>query len=144
MIKVRTGQARGQMTREAFRERFEGSFFDPAFDKEREAIGRIEAIAWDAYSNSRKAPRTAKAGPEFVDPDYDLSVEWRATRDSLLEAGRKQRDGATPSRVLVIVGADRNDGSCPGEMSKAYRLASIARDVLVERKLDVDLLDLSS
>jgi multimeric flavodoxin WrbA len=143
MTKVRTGQAPDTMTREVFRERFEGSFFDPAFDSERDAIGRLEAIAWEGYSKSRKAPRTAKAGQGFADPGYDLSVEWRATRDRLQGAARKQRDPTTTSRVLVIVGADRNDGSCPGEMSKAYRLATIAREVLAERKLDVDLLDLS-
>ena len=143
MTKVRKGQAPGTMPREAFRERFNASYVDPAFDTERDTIARLEAIAWDGYANGRKAPRTAKAGRGFADPDYDLSVDWRATRDRLLEAATLQRNPRTRSRVLVIVGSDRNDGSCPGEMSKAYRLAVIARGVLAGKDLDVDLLDLS-
>ena len=38
MTKVRTGQAPDMMTRDVFRERFEASFFDPAFDEAREAV----------------------------------------------------------------------------------------------------------
>jgi multimeric flavodoxin WrbA len=143
MTTVRKGQAPAALGRDEFRKRFEAAFYDPAFDGERGAIARLEAIAWDGYSNGRKAPRTAKAGPGFADPDYDLSIEWRATRDRLLQAQATQQDPASPSRVLLIVGADRNDGSCPGEMSKAYRLATIARNELAGSALEVDLLDLS-
>jgi multimeric flavodoxin WrbA len=46
-------------------------------------------------------------------------------------------------RVLVICGAPRNDGSCPGEMSKTFRLAKIAEGVIGEHDIDTDLLDLS-
>ena len=74
------------MPREIFHAHFQRSFFDPSFDAERDAIARLEAIAWDAYEQERKAPVTAKAGPEFADPDYDLSVEWRNTRDALMAA----------------------------------------------------------
>ena len=35
-------------------------------------------MAWDAYRNERKSPQTTKTGPDFADPDYDLSVDWRA------------------------------------------------------------------
>jgi len=44
--------------RTVFRERFQNSFFDPAFDGERDALQRIEAIARKAYKERRKAPRT--------------------------------------------------------------------------------------
>ena len=40
------------------------------------------AVAWDAYAHGRKAPHMRKAGSEFADPDYDLSVDWLAARDA--------------------------------------------------------------
>jgi multimeric flavodoxin WrbA len=131
------------MPREEFARRFRANFYDPAFQKEDEAIARLEAIAWEAYEQDRKAPRTAKAGPGFHDPGYDLSVEWRETRDKLLAAEARQKDAATRSRVLVICGSSRNDGTCPGEISKTWRLSKIAKQALEAAGIEVDLLDLS-
>lgn len=65
-------------------------------------------------------PVTEKAGPGFADPEFDMSVEWRTTRDRVLAAEAKQKDAQTPSRVLLICGAARNDGTCPGEISKTF------------------------
>ena len=45
--------------------------------------------------------------------------------------------------MLVIACASRNDGSCPGEMSKTFRLAKIAQEVLDSGGVETDLLDLS-
>src|SRR6185436_2136002 len=144
MTKPRKGQApHWPMPREEFRQRFNANYYDPAFDKEREAIARIEAIAWDGYKEDRKAPKTAKAGEGFADPDYELSVEWRATRDKLVAAEKTQKDPATKSRVLAICGSSRNDGSCPGEISKTWRLTKIAEEALRQAGIEVDLLDLS-
>jgi multimeric flavodoxin WrbA len=140
---VRKGQWTGLLTRDEFRERFRARFFDPAFRGEDDAIARLEAIAWDGYSNGRKAPVTRKAGPEFKDPDYDLSVEWYEARNRLLAAQDRWKDPGTRSRVLVVCAAPRNDGTCPGEMSKSFRLARIAQEVLQSEGLEVDLLDLS-
>jgi multimeric flavodoxin WrbA len=143
MTKVRTGQAPGNISREQFRERFSHRYFDPAYDNEREAIARLEAIAWDAYVEARKAPVTRKAGSEFADPDYDLSVEWLSTRSRLQQAAERQKDSSSRSRVLVICAAARNDGTCPGEMSKTFRLAGTVREVLAAADIEVDLLDMS-
>jgi multimeric flavodoxin WrbA len=140
---VRKGQAPQALSREAFGERFRRSFYDPAYEIERDALGRIEAIAWHAYSEGRKAPLTRKAGPEFADPDYELSVQWLDARERLRQAEARQKDPATPSRVLVVCGSPRNDGSCPGEMSKTFRLAHLCCDTLVESRIESDLLDLS-
>jgi multimeric flavodoxin WrbA len=140
---ARKGQAPDTLSREAFGERFRHSFHDPAFEAEQPALQRIELIAWQAYEQGRKAPLTQKAGPGFADPDYDLSVEWRAARDRLLQAEARQKDPSTPSRVLVVCGSPRNDGSCPGEMSKTYRLSELALQVLRQSGLQTDLLDLS-
>ncbi len=100
-------------------------------------------MAWDNYSQGRKAPLTQAAGPGFADPDYALSLEWSATRARLLEAEKIQKDPASPARVLLICGAARNDGSCPGEMSKTFRMAQWARESLQGAGVTVELLDLS-
>src|SRR6478609_2812503 len=143
MTKPRTGQALDTMSREQFGERFRANFYDPAFEGAKAEIARLEEIAWGAYKEERKAPRTAKAGPGFADPDYDLSVEWRATRDKLIAAQKQWEDKATRSRVLLVCGSSRNDGTCPGEISKTWRMTQLAREVLEAASLEVDVLDLS-
>jgi multimeric flavodoxin WrbA len=143
MTDIRKGQYTGKLSRDAFRAHFEKSFADPLFAPEREAIARLEAIAWAAYSDSRKAPITRKAGPGFADPDYDLAIEWIAAHTAVAEADRRQKNADSPSRVLVICAAARNDGTCPGEMSKSYRLAKHAITVFEAASIIVDFLDLS-
>ncbi len=140
---VRKGQATGTLPREAFGERFRRLFVDPAFDGEREAITRLEQIAWDGYTQGRKSPVTAPAGPGFADPQCELSVEWRETHDRVVEAARRQGAPQTPSRALVICASPRNDGSCPGEMSKTFRLVELAEQELRAAQVEVDRLDLS-
>ena len=140
---VRKGQYPGALAREAFRERFMQRFYDPAFQAENDALERLETIAWQAYEAGRKSPVTVKAGPEFADPDYELAAEWKQTRDRLAVAEKVQRDPSTPSRVLVIAGASRNDGTCPGEVSKTWRLARIVLDELRAGGVQTDMLDLS-
>ncbi|CAM5496483.1 flavodoxin family protein [Eoetvoesiella caeni] len=142
-LEVRTGQYTGTLTRDAFRKRFMHRFYDPAFQGEQEALERLEAIAWDAYQSGRKTPVTVKAGPGYADPDYDMSVEWKETHDRLARAAEIQRDPHTRLRVLVIIGASRNDGTCPGEVSKSWRLAQIVRHEVEAGGLQADMLDLS-
>jgi multimeric flavodoxin WrbA len=143
MVQPRKGQAPPELSREEFRRRFERDFMDPAFDTARVALAQIEAIAWDGYISGRKSPRTKIAGAEFKDPDFKVSVEWLETRDQLRAAQTKQSDPATPLRVLVICGAARNDGTCPGEMSKTFRLTQLTRETLEASGIEVDVLDLS-
>lgn len=143
MTKARKGQFAGKLDREVFRHRFFGSFGHPAFEAAWDALQSVEAIAWDNYVHGRKPARIEKAGAQFAKPDYDLAVEWREARDRLLAAEAVQKHTDTRSRVLLICGANRNDGTCPGEMSKTYRLTQIASDVLARLDMEVDLLDLS-
>src|SRR4051812_31158257 len=142
MTAVRKGQAPAKLSRDEFNKRFRHPFTDPKFDAERAALARLEEIAWQNYNDSRKAPITRKAGPEFADADYDLSVEWIAARDSIGEAALRQKDPASASRVLVICASARNDGTCPSEMSKTYRLTTAAVETLRDARVDTDLLDL--
>ena len=141
--KVRKGQWPGNLHRAEFSARFRNSFVDPAFRSEDVAIGRLEVIAWDAYCEGRKAPLTRKAGPGYADPDYDLSVEWIEASERLKRAQAVWVDPKTKTRALVICGSPRNDGTCPGEISKTFRLARLVNGVLREEKIEVDFLDLS-
>jgi len=143
MTSVRKGQAPAKLGRDEFHLRFRRAFYDPAYDKVADALDAIEEVAWDAYTTGRKAPRTVKAGPGFADPGYDLSIEWKEARDRLLAAEARQKDPATKDRILLVNGAARNDGSCPGEVSKSWRLTMLARDTLLEQGVEADVLDLS-
>ena len=119
------------------------SFMDPAFKPEAQALDRLEDIAWDAYIEGRKAPVTRKAGPGYADPDYDLSVDWLETKKRVEDAQATWSKKTSPSRVLLICGSARNDGTCPGEISKTWRLTNTAKTALKKAGVEVDVLDLS-
>jgi multimeric flavodoxin WrbA len=141
---VRKGQGDVKLTREQFENRIGERFYDPEFDSVRGEIQRVVAIAWKTYDEYHKSPRKRKAGPGFANPEFELPVEWLETRERVLEAERLQKDPATPSRILLVCGAARHDQTCPGEMSKSFRLAQLARE-RIEREPNYacDFLDLS-
>ncbi len=143
MTEVRKGQAPAQLDRGEFHLRFQRNFADPRFEQVRAEMASLEDVAWRNYSESRKAPVTVPAGPGYADPRYELSVEWKATADRLAAAERIQKDPASPSRVLLVCGAARNDGSCPGEMSKTWRMLKLAEATLAAEAIGTDILDLS-
>ena len=143
MTDIRKGQAPAPLTREEFHRRFVVRFYDPAFKAEGDAIGRLEDIAWGAYKEGRKAPITQPAGAGFADPTYELSVEWKETRERLKAAQKRWSDAVAPSRVLLICGSARNDGTCPGEESKTWRLTQLARESIEASEVRADVLDLS-
>ena len=143
VIRIRTGQAPAPLPRAEFGTRFRASFVDPAFRAEDGAIARLEEIAWQAYDEGRKVPFTQKAGPGHADPNYKLSTEWVATKQRIDAAQQRWADPATGSRVLLICGSARNDGTCPGEMSKSFRLTEMAREIIEQTSIAADVLDLS-
>ena len=138
MTQIRTGQAPPSLTRAQFQERFQVRFHDRAFAVEREAIARLEAIAWGALQEGRKAPITRPAGRGFADPTCELSVQWLDTRKRLKAAQKRWSDSAAPSRVLLVCGSARNDGTCPGEVSKTWRLTQLARRVIARAGVQAD------
>jgi multimeric flavodoxin WrbA len=143
-VRVRTGQGSVALTKEEFRERFLRRHGDPAFEKVREELDRVIDVAWEAYQDDRKSPRTRKAGKGFADPDFDLPVEWLATRAAVHEAERRQKNRRGPSRILLVCGSSRSDQTCPGEMSKTFRLVQIAKRTLESKRgVETDVLDLS-
>ena len=143
-VDVRKEMPGVKLSREQFAERMHAHFYDPAFRPLTADIERIVEVAWDAYDNSRKAPVTQKAGPGYADPDYDLAVEWIEASRRIQEAERRQKNPASPSRILLINGAARSEHTCPGESSKSWRLCLLARDIFAEETgLHCELLDLS-
>ena len=128
----RAGTPSPRLEEAEFRRRFLGQFADPAFAPLAAELDRVAAAAWDAYAHGRKAPHTRKAGPDFADPAYDLAVDWLAAR-AAIDAARARHELRTgPPRCLVVSASPRSEHTCPGEMSKTWRLAEIARRVLDE------------
>lgn len=133
-----------QISEEELRARLRERFYDPLFEKADSQIETIARVAWQAYSEYRKSPRTRPAGAGFADPSMQLSEQWLETRDAIHAAQRQHDDAKSRSRVLLICAAARNDQTCPGEMSKTFRLCSTAREVLsAGGGCEVDFLDLS-
>lgn len=143
-ISVRRGQAPKKLERQEFKRRYLERFIDPAFDVEREAIERLEAIAWRAHVEGRKAPHTTDAGPGFDNPRYKLSLDWLAAREAVRRAEAQHADPVASTQVLLVAGGSRNDATCPSEMSKTFRLAQLAREAIEAEGGSVDLLDLSA
>jgi len=141
--KIRKGMPPVEIDRAEFERRFKSAFVDPAFDPLERELQAITAAAWDAYSDGRKAPHTRKAGPGFSDPEYDLSVDWLAARDAIAAAQRRHDDPAEISRVLLINGSARSEHTCPGEMSKSWRLVELVQLTLKDGGFHTDVLDLS-
>ena len=141
---VRKGQPSVKLSRDEFERRLRERFYDPAFDAVSSQIDAIVDVAWKNYDEYRKSPRTRKAGPDFADPDFDLPIEWLAAREAIQSAERDYASPQSRDRVLLVAGADRTDQTCPGEMSKTWRLAQMARERFDEAGVDCDVLDLSA
>jgi multimeric flavodoxin WrbA len=140
---ARKGQGDVKLTREEFERRLRERFYDPAFETIERQVADVVDAAWQVYDGYHKSPRTTKAGPGFADPEFPLPVEWLETRDRIQRAERERQDPDRPGRVLLVCGAARHDQTCPGEMSKTFRLASAARVEFETAGLHCDFLDLS-
>lgn len=142
-IDVRKGMPERQISREAFKKRFQSQFVDPVFDSLTRELEAITDAAWDAYADGRKAPLTRKAGPGFADPEYEIAIDWFAARDAIAHAQRQHDDPSQPSRILLVNGSPRTEHTCPGEMSKTWRLLELAYEMIAGGEVSIDVLDLS-
>ncbi|PAY06759.1 NADPH-dependent FMN reductase [Bradyrhizobium sp. UFLA03-84] len=140
---IRKGMPSVKLSRDEFERRYRSRFTDRAFARLNREIDAIVAAAWDAYSHSRKAPTTRQAGPGFADPSYKIANDWVAARQAILEAQHRHDSVDDPMRILVINGSPRSEHTCPGEMSKTWRLVELAEPVFLEMGFAVDILDLS-
>lgn len=140
---VRKGQGSTHLSKEEFTRRLQERFYDPVFEPLRAELQRIIAAAWTVYDEYHKSPRKQPAGAGFADPAFELPIEWLQTRALIADAQRQQQDPTSRSRVLLICGSARSDETCPGEMSKTFRLVKAAQGALEAASMQVDLLDLS-
>jgi hypothetical protein len=129
---VRKGMPPRQLDRATFDQRFKSRFVDPVFASLQKELQALTDAAWDAYDDSRKAPIYLKAGPDFFDPNYDLSVDWLAARRAIQEAQERYDDPTGPCRILIINGSSRTEHTCPGEMSKTWRLVELAQQIVTD------------
>jgi multimeric flavodoxin WrbA len=142
---VRTGMPSVQLSRDEFAKRFRARFYDPSFAAVSAEIERIIDVAWQNYIEYHKSPRTRPAGARFSDPKFALPIEWLKTRQAIARAETRQKSTQSNSRILLINGSSRSDQTCPGEISKTFRLTKIAEEIFTGvRGFEVDLLDLST
>jgi multimeric flavodoxin WrbA len=140
----RKGMPSPKLDEGEFKRRFRTQYQDPAFAPIKSELDKVADAAWQAYAASRKSPRTRKAGAGFADPDYDLAVDWIEAKEAIDAARARHDDPAGPARILLINGSSRSEHTCPGEMSKSYRLMKLARDIFEEAgDVAVETLDLS-
>ena len=144
MPDVRKGQTDVALTRDEFARRLRERFYDPGFERLTPQMDAVVDAAWDAYHEYRKSPRRRKAGPGFADPEFELPIEWLEARSRIIEAERTQKHPGSPPRILLVCGAARTDQTCPGEMSKTFRLVQMAREEVEAAGTTCDLLDLSA
>jgi multimeric flavodoxin WrbA len=143
-LAARKGMPNVQIVKDEFARRFRDRFFDPAFAANEGAIAAIIETAWDGYHAYRKNPRNVRAGAEFAKSDAMLPVEWLDARRRVREAEARQKDSSSPNRILLVNGSMRSDQSCPGEMSKTWRLLTLAKEIVdAEPNFEVEVLDLS-
>ncbi len=141
---IRKEMPPAELGKDEFSKRYRERFTDPVFAPLHTEIDRIVDAAWQPYSQSRKAPHTRRAGAGFADPDYELSTDWIAASEKIKDAQRRQKDPSSRPRILLVNAAARSEHTCPGESSKTWRLAMMAREVFArEPQLDVEVLDLS-
>lgn len=125
----RKGMPSVQLDEAEFRRRFLAQYQDPAFEPLSAELDKVAAAAWEGYSHSRKSPRSRKAGPGFADPEYELADDWRAAHEAVGQAQREYEDPNQPPCILIVNGSSRSEHTCPGEMSKSWRLTEIAREI---------------
>jgi multimeric flavodoxin WrbA len=142
--RVVTGMEDATLSRAEFQRRFRERFYDPRFEAVARELDAVAEVAWKSYIEYRKSPRVRAAGPGFAEPDFELPLEWLAARAEVRRAERRHKRRKGPARILLINGSARSDQTCPGEMSKTYRLAGFAREAIEgSAGCEVDFLDLS-
>ncbi|MES2526729.1 MAG: NAD(P)H-dependent oxidoreductase [Bdellovibrionota bacterium] len=139
--KPRTSGNKFKIPKEDFMKRFHKLFCDPHFDPFRKNLEEISEVAWENYLEGRKAPSTSSAGDGYADPEYELSADWLWAKSEIDKAREEHKKEKT--NILLISASDRNEFTCPGEISKTSRLADIAKNTLEAEGIEVEHLDLS-
>ena len=98
---IRKGQGDVKLTREEFERRLRERFADPSFESVEPQVRDVIDVAWQAYDEYRKSPRTRKAGAGFADPEFELPIEWLDTRGRIQQAEREHKDSSRRARILL-------------------------------------------
>ncbi len=97
--------------------------------RSRARLARVIDVAWHELPRLSQEPADAARRSRVRRSGLRTAVEWLEARDHILEAQRRYDDPGARSRILLIAGAARHDQTCPGEMSKTFRLVELARTV---------------
>src|SRR5438477_3941578 len=73
---------------------------------------------------------------------HDAS-DWPAQHPAIAQAQRRHEEPTEPSRILLINGSARSEHTCPGEMSKTWRLVELAQHTIEAGGFRTDIIDLS-
>jgi hypothetical protein len=72
-----------------------------------------------------------------------LADDWRAAKEAIDQAQAEHDDPGQPPCILIVNGSSRSEHTCPGEMSKSWRLTEIAREICEADGMKVRILNLS-
>jgi hypothetical protein len=117
MLSPRKGMPSPRLNAAEFRKRFLSQFQDPSFEPLASELDKIAAAAWTPTTAIARVRARRKAGSEFADPNYGLSVDWLKARAAIANAQRLYQERSTPA-ILLINCSSRSEHTCPGEMSK--------------------------
>jgi hypothetical protein len=112
-VRIKKGMPSTSIDKAEFAKRFPSRFYDPVFEGATQEIERLIDKAWDGYKQYRKSPRTRRAGRGFADPEFELPLEWLATRDRIRQAEKQHKETKTKARILLINGSSRTERVAP-------------------------------
>ncbi len=128
-VQVRRGMPSVQLDKREFKKRFQAKFYDPVFEPLQAEIDKIADAARIAYDEYHTTPR-AEGRRRLCRSELRGGGRMAETRANIQAAERRQKNSKSPSRVLIVNGSSRSEHTCPGEMSKTYRLVTIAKQVV--------------
>ena len=139
-IQVRKGQGDVKLTREEFERRLRQRFYDPRVRRTSSARSPRSSTSPGRRTTSTTRAR-ARGRPAPASPIPSSSCRSNGSRraSGFSRPSASRRTPTRPGRVLLVCGAARHDQTCPGEMSKTFRLASLAREEVEQRRPRVRL-----
>ncbi len=121
------------------------AYQDPAFKAEAEALGTHRSRS-PGRPTRRAARRPSRARPAPATRTPTTNSRSTGSRPRRASSAHRPHGASreTRSRVLLVNGSPRNDGTCPGEMSKTLPAgAAGARGARARERSSADVLDLS-